>query len=385
MTVNQIIERKPHYKRFPWRADNSFRLLVNADEFIPVMLDVIKQAKKFILFEMYLIDSSRVTTSFIDTVLNAAERGIIFYIILDDFGTRGLHQKDRNKLKHKNINITVYNPLQLSRIRHYFFRDHRKLLLADGEIAITGSAGLTAENDPSNSADKNWRDTMLIIKGPVVNDWLRLFEGLWNRSSPDHLRLPDCPTIEQASAMYGRVIDSRPMRANIINRSVVRHGLLAERTIWFVTAYFHPPWSIRRMLRKKARQNLDVRILLPGPKSDHPSVWYLGHRHYSRLLHAGVRIFEYQPQFMHSKMVVCDEWCTIGSSNFDRWELPRNLEANQEIVDHEFITEIKAMLEKDFSNSVEIVYEDWNKRSWIRRIKEWFWNQVGRFFDVKKH
>ena len=222
---------------------------------------------------------------------------------------------------------------------------------------------------------------MVQIKGPVVNDWLRLFEGLWNRSNSDHLRYPNCPSNEQPEKMHGRVIASRPMHASIINRSVVRHGLMAEKTIWIATAYFNPPWSIRRMLRKKARENVDVRVLLPGPKSDHPSVWHLGHRHYSRLLRAGVRIYEYQPQFMHGKIVVCDDWSSIGSSNFDRWELPRNQEANQEIADSTFANQAKEMLEKDFASSHEIHYESWTKRPWNQKIREWLWSQVGRFFE----
>lgn len=384
MTVKEIIERKTPYKQHPWHAHNSFRLLPDADQFIPVMLEIIEQAKEFVLFEMYLIDSCRVTTVFIDTILNAANRGVVFYIVLDDFGVRGFNQHDRKRLIHKNINISYFNTLRLSRIKHYFFRDHRKLLLADGEIAVTGSAGLIEENDPLNMAERNWRDTMLEIKGPVVNDWLRLFESTWNRSSRAHLRLPNCPTNEQPENMHGRLIASRPMRANTINRSVLRHGLLADKTIWLATAYFHPPRRLRRMLRKKAALNVDVRLLLPGPKSDHPSVRYYGHRHYTALLRAGVRIFEYQPQFMHSKMVICDDWCSIGSSNFDRWELPRNLEANQEIVDPAFTEQIKRMFEKDFSYSKEIVVENWEKRPWRRRFKEWFWSQVGRFFEVTK-
>ena len=135
------------------------------------------------------------------------------------------------------------------------------------------------------------------------------------------------------------------------------------------------------MLRKKARENVDVRVLLPGPKSDHPSVWHLGHRHYSRLLRAGVRIYEYQPQFMHGKIVVCDDWSSIGSSNFDRWELPRNQEANQEIADSTFANQAKEMLEKDFASSHEIHYESWTKRPWNQKIREWLWSQVGRFFE----
>jgi phosphatidylserine/phosphatidylglycerophosphate/cardiolipin synthase-like enzyme len=348
------------------------------------MLDAIAQAREYVLFEMYLMESSSITTRFIETILEAANRGVVFYIILDDFGTRGLKQKDRNRLKHKNINLAFYNPLNLPNLKRYFFRDHRKLLLTDGTIAFTGSAGITVDNDPDRNPEDIWRDTMLEIKGPVVNDWKILFEGVWNRTTPEHLRLPITACKEDSSLMHGRVIQSRPMRTNTINRSVLRHGLLAKHTIWFVTAYFNPPGKIRRMLCKKARQKVDVRILLPGNISDHPSVWHYGHRHYARLLQAGVRIFEYQPQFMHTKAVMCDDWCSIGSSNFDRWELPRNLEANQEVADPAFVIQVKTMLATDFKASQEIQFVNWTKRSWALRIKEWIWSQIGRFFDTQK-
>lgn len=384
MAVEHIVHRRSPFKRFPWRGENRFRLLANADQFVPVMIDTINEAKNYILFEMYLMESSPVASSLIDALLSAAERGIIIYMILDDFGTLGLNIRDRNRLRHSNIHLAYYNPLRWSNLRRYFFRDHRKLILVDGKVALTGSAGVTAENDPANNPGDNWRDTMIEIKGPVLNDWTRLFEGVWNYSTPGHLRLPHCDTSEEHHQMHGRVIFSRPMRTNTINRSVLRHGLLARETIWFVTAYFNPPWKIRRMLRKKARQNVDVRVLLPGEISDHPSVWHFGHRHYSRLLQAGVRIFEYQPQFLHTKVVLCDDWCSIGSSNFDRWELPRNLEANQEVADPEFANEVRAMLEEDFAASHEITYDNWTKRPWSHRVSEWFWSQVGRFFDTTR-
>jgi len=385
MVVERIVDRHPPFKRFSWRGENEFRLLINADQFVPVMLDIINNAKNYILFEMYLMESSPVATRVIDALVNAAQRGIIIYIILDDFGTRGLNQKDRARLKHNNIHIAFYNPLRWPNFRRYFFRDHRKLLLADGKIAVTGSAGVTADNDPANAPEDNWRDTMVEIRGPILNDWKVLFEGVWNNTTPGHLRLPDCAGPEKHFQMYGRVIYSRPMRTNTINRSVLRHGLLARNTIWFVTAYFNPPGKIRRLLRRKAKNNVDVRILLPGIISDHSSVWHFGHRHYSRLLKAGVRIFEYQPQFLHTKVVLCDDWCSIGSSNFDRWELPRNLEANQEVADADFAMQVRAMLEQDFAASHEIDYSNWTKRAWIVRLKEWFWSQVGRFFESTRH
>ena len=381
MDVKQIIERSRPYTRFHWRSGNSFQLLIDAKQFIPAMLRIIEQANEYIFFEMYLFESSDVTTRVIDAIVDASKRGVKLYILLDDFGVRALNQVDRDRLKNVGIEVIYYNPLRWPHLKRYFYRDHRKLLLADGKIAMTGSAGIIIDNDPENKIQNNWRETMIEIKGPIVMDWKTLFEGVWNRSSPGHLRLPPCTNLDEPSNMHGRVIYSRPMRSGTITRSVIRHGLLAHETIWLATAYFVPSWKLRRMLIKKAKQNIDVRVLLPGPIADHPSVWHFGHRHYSRLLHAGVRIFEYQPRFMHSKVVLCDSWCSIGSSNLDRWNLPRNLEANQEVVDPLFASQVKGMLENDFKHSEEIHYLNWKNRPLTIRFKEWFWSFVAKFFE----
>jgi phosphatidylserine/phosphatidylglycerophosphate/cardiolipin synthase-like enzyme len=101
------------------------------------------------------------------------------------------------------------------------------------------------------------------------------------------------------------------------------HG--ARQRIWFATAYFIPSWSIRRKLKRAARAGIDVRLLLPGPITDHPGARHASRRYYGRLLKNVVRIYEYTPRFFHAKTVLCDNWVTIGSSNYDRWNLQWNL------------------------------------------------------------
>ena len=379
--TKKVTQRRIPVRRFPWRKENSFQLLIDAEEFMPAMLRVINEAQNYILLEMYLIESSNVTTEYISALLIAADRGVQLYLLLDDFGVRGLNKSDRDRLQHKNIQIVYYNPLRWFRIKRYLNRDHRKLLLADNKIAITGSAGIISSNDPSNNNADCWRETMVEIKGQVVSDWKILFEGLWNRSCPKHLRLLCEHHLEDSYSMQGRVIFSRPMRPNTINRNAIRRGLLAQKTLWIATAYFNPPRKLLRMLRKKARHGVDVRLLLPGPITDHPSVRFYGHRFYTRLLRAGVRIFEYQPRFMHSKLMLSDDWCSIGSCNFDRWNIPRNLEANQEIADSYFAAEVKTAFEHDFEQCIEIKYSDWVGRPTLQRLKEWFWSQVTKWFD----
>ena len=103
---------------------------------------------------------------------------------------------------------------------------------------------------------------------------------------------------------------------------------------------------------------------------------HAGHRYYGRLLRNGVRVFEYQPRFLHAKTTLCDDWVSLGSSNHDRWNLRWNLEANQEVNHPAFMQTVAAMFEDDFRHSVEITYEAWSRRPWLARLRENWWGRV---------
>ena len=143
-----------------------------------------------------------------------------------------------------------------------------------------------------------------------------------------------------------------------------------------MTACFVPLGRLLRALRLAARRGVDVRLLVPGPETDHPSIRYAGRRHFYPLLRAGVRIFEYQPRFLHAKVLLCDGWVSLGSSNVDRWNLRWNLEGNQEIEDSLFAHDVRELFENDLQDSTECVLQDWRSRSWVGRWQEWFWGHV---------
>jgi phosphatidylserine/phosphatidylglycerophosphate/cardiolipin synthase-like enzyme len=124
-----------------------------------------------------------------------------------------------------------------------------------------------------------------------------------------------------------------------------------------------------------------VRLLLPGPHTDHPAVRHAGRRFYRRLLDAGVRVYEYQPRFLHAKVALIDDWVAIGSSNLDRWNLRWNLEANQEIDAPDFAADTAALFAADFIDSIEYHAETWGRRAWLSRLAERFWGAVDRWVD----
>ena len=137
-----------------------------------------------------------------------------------------------------------------------------------------------------------------------------------------------------------------------------------------------PPLKLDIALRRAARRGVDVRLLVPGEHTDHPAVRSASQRFYLRMLRAGIRIFEYQPRFMHAKTVVCDDLVSMGSCNLDRWSLRWNLEANQEIDDADIARQFGEMFQADVDESIEITLPTWLARSYSSRIRERLWGWV---------
>lgn len=370
---------------FPWRDGNRFTLLIDGDQFYPAMLDAIATADTYVLLEMYLTESGAVADRFIAALLTAAARGAAVYILLDDFGARGLHRADRERLQQGNITVIYYNRLHYGELQRNFFRNHRKLLIVDGRIAYVGGAGISDEFDPPLRPELRWRETMVAIEGPVVGDWQSLFRETWCRATGSDVTRPLLADYEAAGKQRGRVNYSRGILYPEINRTLITRLRHARHRAWLATAYFVPSMKIRRALRRAARRGVDVRLLVPGDHTDHPAVRHAGRRFYHRLLRHGVRIFEYQPRFTHSKVLLCDEWASIGSSNLDRWTLRWNLEANQEVDDAAFSDQVCSMLEHDFGHSRECLFSEWGNRPWYRRWKEGFWGWVDNCIEHLFH
>ncbi|MFO1378538.1 MAG: phospholipase D-like domain-containing protein [Steroidobacteraceae bacterium] len=356
--------------RFPWRAGNRFELLIDGPAFFTRMLAAITAARRYVFLELYLVESGLIAGRFVTTLAAAARRGVAVHVLLDAFGALRLGPDERQQLRAAGVRLAFYNPLRWSKRLGNLLRDHRKLLLVDGEVAFVGGAGITDEFDPEEQPELRWRETMLAIAGPVVTDWHVLFVRTWTACGlpPPAVAAPDVAA--RPGGQSGRVVASERLQREQVSRSVIVQVRAAQSRVWIATAYFTPSWKLRRALLAAARRGLDVRLLVPGRRVDHPLIRYAGRRLYSSMLRHGVRIFEYQPRFLHAKVVLVDDWCSIGSSNLDRWNLHWNLEANQEVDDRGFAESVATMLQADFALAEEIVWTRWRRRGrWLRLLE----------------
>jgi phosphatidylserine/phosphatidylglycerophosphate/cardiolipin synthase-like enzyme len=367
---------------FPWRTGNRFELLVDGPNFFPRMLEAVEQAERFIWIEIYLFESGAVTGRVIDALTRAVHRGVEVRLLADDYGALNLAAHDRERLRAGGVQLALYNPLRYHKWMANLFRDHRKLLVVDGEVAFVTGAGITDDFADPDHPQRSWRENAVRVTGPVVQDWQLLFLRVWTQRAVPSAAGPPVPEAAGAGeGMLGRVVSSSRLREQEIRRSFLNRVQGAATRVWFSTAYFVPSRNVLRVLRRAAARGVDVRLLLPGPHTDHPAVRHAGRRFYGRLLRHGVRIYEYQPRFLHAKGVLCDDWVSIGSSNLDRWNLRWNLEANQEVDNAAFAAEVQAMFERDFADSLEIRYPEWHRRGLRERLREHLWGRVDMLLE----
>ncbi|MFJ7883844.1 phosphatidylserine/phosphatidylglycerophosphate/cardiolipin synthase family protein [Pseudomonas sp. NPDC096917] len=370
---------------FPWRSANQFELLIDGPTFFPRMLAAIDQAQTHIDVELYLVEAGSCAETIVHALEQAARREVRVRCLFDGYGSLALTSDLRRRLTEAGIELRFYNPLSWRRGLNNLYRDHRKLLLVDQQLAVVGGTGVTDEfwQPLVNTCD--WHEVMVEIQGPLVQDWQMLFERQWRANisrkawkPARHFGLVRLPQVPEVGEGMGRVAYADAHQHRDILHSLVRAINSAQQNIWLATPYFLPTWSVRRSLRRAANRGVDVRLLLTGPRTDHPSVRYAGHRYYPRLLKSGVQIFEYQPCFLHLKMVLVDGWTSIGSCNFDHWNLRFNLEANLEALDPALTQAVTASFIADFAQSQPISLQAWQSRPLWRRVKQRIWGWVDR-------
>jgi phosphatidylserine/phosphatidylglycerophosphate/cardiolipin synthase-like enzyme len=364
---------------WPWRTGNTFQLLDGGGEFFPAMLATIDAAQASVLLEMYLVHSGLVATQFIAALAAAARRGVRVCVVFDAFGSLGLARADRRRLLEAGVELRFFNPLAPRKRLGNLLRDHRKLLISDGRMAFVGGTGLTDEFAPT-AARPGWRDLMIRIEGPVVADWQRAFARTWRRCGAE-LDLPAPPPCAARPGAAGRLSLSEARQRSVLANGVLRRLDSSVQRAWIMSAYFVPARRFRAALGRAARRGVDVRLLAPGARTDHPWVRYASRRFYAPMLRSGVTIYEYQPAMLHGKVILCDDWVSVGSSNLDRWSLRWNLEANQEIADTRCADEVAALFERDFAASRVISRRYWRERAWLDRLRENIAGAIDRYID----
>lgn len=375
----------------PLTKGNKITLLADGQATYAAMFKALESARDHINLESYIIEDDDTGRKFADLLLKKQGEGVQVHIIYDGLGSLNTSDAFFQRLQESGIQVVGFNSLNPLKVEGKWgvtHRDHRKILLVDGKIAIIGGVNISQvysstpfkrkQSKQRKDAPIHWRDTDIQVEGPAVAELQKLFIDTWQKQKgPELSERNYFPDLKEAGTALVRVIDSTPGETNRIPFIVYVSAItFAEHSIHMTNSYFFPDEQIIKALTDAAGRGVDVKIILPGI-TDSLVALHAQRDYYSELLQSGVKIYEHSDSLLHAKTAVIDDvWSTVGSTNMDFLSLLTNNEVNAVILSKEFAGEMEKMFAGDLKNSREITKEDWKNRPLLPKIKEWF---VGLF------
>jgi cardiolipin synthase len=370
----------------PLLTGNRVRLLQDGPDTYRAMFAAIQAARDHINMETYILEDDEVGHRFADALVEKQRQGVQVNLIYDSAGTLGTPAEFFQRLRDSGIRTLEFNPVNPTDAKDGWDlnqRDHRKLLIIDGETVFLGGINISSVYSGSSSRRKPnpgpvaklpWRDTDLQIEGPVVAEFQKLFLGTWQAQRGEPLEPRRfLPPLQPQGNDVVRAIGSSPDDAfSLIYVTLLSAINSAETEVWLTNAYFVPDPQLLAALKAAAARGVDVRIVVPG-RTDSALVFHAGRSYYEQLLQDGVKIFERRDALMHSKTAVIDGvWSTVGSTNLDWRSFLHNQEVNAVVLGTEFGDRMRAAFTRDVAQSGQITLDQWRHRSMVVRLKERF-------------
>lgn len=392
----------------PLTADNEVLILPTGEAAFREIYAAIRDARESLNLEFYtiedvLIDNGRdggVLLS--DLLLRKRQEGVAVNIIYDSYGSSGTSPDFFSRLAEAGVNLIAYHPISLASptdLLNLNNRDHRKIVVADGRVAVTGGINLSSNyeskspgsDDEEEAAEEGlallptpalptvWSDTALRLRGPAVAELQKLFIEQWRAEGgapiDDAVFFPDlAPAGNQVVRIIGSTPDEELPRYYVTLISSLQS---AERRAWISAAYFVPTPEEKEELIAAAERGVDVRLLVAG-SSDSQMAVEAARSHYDDLLDAGIKIYEATTVVLHSKTVVIDGvWSAIGSSNFDYRSVIHNAEVDAIVLGAETGAEMERIFVEGIATADEITAEEWEANRTLPDRLKGFMSRLG--------
>jgi len=370
----------------PMTKGNKVTLLADGQATYAAMFKALRSAKDHINLESFIIEDDETGRKFAALLLQKQAEGVRVHLIYDSVGSLSTPAAFFQRLSDAGVQVVEFNPINPLEDREEWgltHRDHRKILIVDGRVAIIGGVNISKvyssgyrRRQKTGKAPIHWRDTDLQIEGPSVAELQKLFLDTWlKQKGPALSKSNFFPDLKEQGNALVRVVGSTPGETNRIPFVVYVSAIsFAENSVHLTNSYFIPDDQIEEALIDAARRGVDVKIVLPSV-TDSKLALYAQRHHYSKLLKAGVKLYEHSSSLLHAKTAVIDGvWSTVGSTNLDYLSLLSNDEVNAVILNKELALQMEQMFAKDLADSKPILLEEWEKRPLIHRMGEWFIN-----------
>ena len=374
----------------PLLTGNGVELLIDGPRTYEAMFAAIEQAREYVLVESFIFEEAIHGDRKLSSLLaQAVKRGAHVYVLYDAIGSLTTDGRFLAGMGEAGVTLCAFNPL--NPFDHRFAglnqRDHRKIVVIDGATAFAGGVNFSNAYriasrqarrrglSQQNALHQGWRDTHIGLHGTAAKHLENLFRETWTQAQCKGEVLPQyrSDAVKGGDKIVQIVASTPDDESNEIYVTLLSVITYAQQSIDITMAYFVPDDTLENALEAAARRGVEVRIILPS-YSDFSGVFYAGRAHYRKLLDSGVKLYELEDAFLHSKSIVVDGiWSSIGSTNFDWRSFVHNNEISVCVIDQGFARQMNDAFAKDLADSKQITLATWKKRGFRERFRELLW------------
>lgn len=379
--------------------NNRVTLFLSGHDKFEDMFKAIRQAKQSVHLEYFNFRNDSIASLLFDLLREKRKEGVVVRALFDAFGNdsnnKPLKKHHLEALWNDSIQIYEFDPIRFPWINHVFARDHRKIVVIDGQIAYTGGMNVADYYIEGTEQVGEWRDIHCRIEGTAVHDLQLIFMSIWRKVTDEdlwdqkyfrtfkpygfHDLRPDTTTT--AGHKLVGIINREPQKtADIIRTFYLEAINTAQDSIKLINPYLTLNHKLKKALKNAVKRGVKVEIMVSA-KSDIPltpdCVFYNVHK----LMKHGIDVWLYQPGFHHSKIIMVDgKYCTVGSANLNARSLSWDYEENAVIMDPETTHELEQMFERDKLKSVYLTPEEWDRfRTPWQKFRGWFAHLLSPF------
>ena len=354
----------------PATRGNHAELLIDGEATFRSIFESIALAKEYVLVQFYIIHDDGLGRRLKDALIAKARTGVRCYVLFDEVGSHDLPQSYQQELRAAGVDIRPFNTRQGTANRFQLnFRNHRKIVIVDGRTAFVGGHNVGDEylgKDPKIGA---WRDTHVKVTGPVVQcvqiSWVEDWNWAANQMPTLNWKPEPVPGDASGIAFCLPTGPADPFETCTLFFLHAIHS--AKKRIWIASPYFVPDEQFISALQIAALRGVDVRILVPA-KADSQLVYLSGFTFLPELEKAGVQTWRYPAGFLHEKALLVDDYCGIGTANFDNRSFRLNFEITMLFAEPSMVQDVEKMFLADFALSTRAKATDFTARPWWFRF-----------------
>ena len=394
-TADSLVINELQQEGVTFSSNNHVKLLMSGQEKFDDMFQVIREARSSIHLEYFNFRNDSIAMLLFNILAEKAAEGVEVRALFDAFGNssnnKPLRKRHLRRLRGQGIQIYEFDPLRFPWINHVFSRDHRKIVIIDGEVAYTG--GMNVADYYINGTEQvgSWRDMHCRIEGEEVNTLQRIFMHIWEKTTGERLRgeqyyygLYTAPYLTSTDSLPPStvgIINREPRKSNRIIRQFYYSAIdNARDSIKLINPYLTLNRKLKRKLRQAVERGVKVEIMA-STHSDIPLTPDCMFYNLHSLMKHGVQAWMYEPGFHHTKVIMVDgSLCTVGSANLNARSLRWDYEENAVIVDRRITQQLCDMFERDKKDSFLLTPESWDRfRTPWQKFRGWFAHLLAPF------